>query len=88
MEASGPVRGYVVHTGSGRAVPLPVDRAQLRSLSHYLDGMVGLLGCDHSLSHAEAWARAHQVRWGRLARSVRSLGAFCDCEVGTILARS
>jgi hypothetical protein len=81
MDDDGSRTGHTIHTGSGRAVRLPVDAAQFRSLLSYLDVMIALQGCDNTLHHAEAWARAHGVPWGRLGRSLRGLGGFCDCEV-------
>ncbi len=86
METNGSTAGHVVHTGSGRAVRLPVSGDQFRSLMSYLDEMTAMQGCDNTLRHAEGWARAHGVGWGRLARSLRGLGGFCDCEVGMNLA--
>jgi hypothetical protein len=52
----------------------------------YLDEMIAMQGCDNTLHHAEGWARAHGVAWGRLSRSLRGLGGFCDCEVGMNVA--
>lgn len=78
--------GHVIHTASGRAVRLPIDPRQFRSLMSYLDEMIALQGCDNTLHHAEAWARAHGVGWGRLGRCLRGLGGFCDCEVGMNVA--
>ncbi len=77
---------HVVHTGSGRAVRLPVSGAQFRSLMCYVEELVALQGCDHTLHHAEGWARAHGIAWGRLSRSLRGLGGFCDCEIGMNVA--
>ena len=73
--------GATVHTASGRRVRMPISRPQLRSLIAYVEEVVMLQGCDNTLTLAEGWARAHGVAWGRLARSLRSLGGFCDCEV-------
>jgi hypothetical protein len=78
--------GYVARTGSGRAVRLPIGQRQFTSLLCYLDEVLALQGCDNTLHHAEGWARAHGVAWGRLARSLRGLGGFCDCEVGMNVA--
>lgn len=75
-------QGYVVHTWSGRAYRLPVSRAQFRSLLNFIEEMLAMQGCDNTLSHAQTWARAHRVAWGGLSRGLRSLGGFCDCEVG------
>jgi len=47
-----------------------------------VDEMIALHGCDNTLQHAETWARAHKVAWFKLNRSLRSLGGFCDCEIG------
>jgi hypothetical protein len=86
METDESATGHVVHTASGRAVRLPVSAAQFRSLGRYLEEVIAMQGCDNTLHFAEGWARAHQVPWGRLARALRSLGGFCDCEVGMNLA--
>ena len=74
--------GYMVHTWSGRSYRLPIDRDQFSSLLSYVDEMIALHGCDNTLQHAETWARAHRVPWSKLNRSLRSLGGFCDCEIG------
>jgi len=81
MDEDGSRTGHVVRTGTGRAVRLPIDGAQFRSLMRYLDEMIAMQGCDNTLHYAEGWARAHGVPWGRLSRSLRGLGGFCDCEV-------
>jgi hypothetical protein len=86
MDTEGSRTDHVVHTGSGRAIRLPISRAQLTSLMSYVETMLSLQGCDNTLHHAEAWARAHGVAWGRLGRSLRGSGGFCDCEVGMNLA--
>jgi hypothetical protein len=78
--------GHTIHTGSGRPVRLPIDAAQFRSLLRYLEEMIAMQGCDNTLSHSMGWARAHGVDWGRLSRSLRGLGGFCDCEVGMNVA--
>lgn len=61
---------------------MPIDRDHYRSLNHYVEEMIALHGCDNTLANAETWARAHGVAWARLARTLRSLGGFCDCEIG------
>lgn len=78
--------GHVVRMASGRSVRMPIDGDQFTSLVRYLDEMIAMQGCDNTLHHAEAWARAHKVGWGRLARSLRGMGGFCDCEVGMNVA--
>jgi Protein of unknown function (DUF2695) len=60
---------------------LPIDQDQCRSLFRYLNETIALQGCDNTLHHAQSWAEAHGVPWGRLARALRGLGGFCDCEV-------
>jgi hypothetical protein len=60
---------------------MPIGRDQFHSLLRYLDEMIALQGCDNSLHHARAWAGAHGVPFGPLARTLRGLGGFCDCEV-------
>jgi hypothetical protein len=72
----------IVYTWSGRPCRLPVSRAQFRSLLNYLDEMLAMQGCDNTLSSAQTWARAHGVPWATLSRGLRSLGGFCDCEIG------
>jgi hypothetical protein len=74
--------GHLVRTWSGQAYRLPIDRDQYRSLLRYIEEMLAMHGCDNTLSHAETWARAHGVGWARLSRGLRSLGGFCDCEIG------
>lgn len=71
-----------MHTWSGRSYRLSIDRNQYNSLLRYVDEMIAMQGCDNTLAHAETWARAHKVGWAKLARSLRSLGGFCDCEIG------
>lgn len=71
-----------MHTWSGRAHRLPIDRDQFQSLLKYVDEMLAMQGCDNTLHHAETWARAHKIGWARLGKSLRSLGGFCDCEIG------
>ena len=80
--------GHTVHTWSGRAYRLPVDEAQFRSLLNYVEEMIALQGCDNTLTHAQTWARAHGVAWARLNRTLRSLGGFCDCELGFNVAHA
>jgi hypothetical protein len=75
-------RGHVVRTWSGQAYRLPIDSSQFRSLLAYIEEMLAMQGCDNTLAHAETWARAHQVGWAKLGRGLRSLGGFCDCEIG------
>jgi hypothetical protein len=75
-------QGHIVRTWAGRAHRLPMSRDQYGSLLNYVEEMIAMQGCDNTLSHAETWARAHQVSWAKLSRSLRSLGGFCDCEVG------
>ncbi len=48
----------------------------------YVDEMLAMHGCDNTLHHAETWARAHNVAWSKLNRSLRAIGGFCDCEIG------
>jgi hypothetical protein len=81
MESPQP-QGHIVRTWSGRTMRLPIDHDQYRSLLSYVETMIALQGCDNTLGHAETWARAHKVGWARLARGLRSLGGFCDCEIG------
>src|SRR6478752_3237728 len=91
FESDGPATGPMaatVHTASGRVVRLPIGRPQFRSLLAYLDEVVMMHGCDNTLHLAEGWARAHGFDWGRLSRSLRGLGAFCDCEVAMNIAES
>ena len=75
-------QGHIVHTWSGRMHRMPINRAQFESLLKYLEELIAMQGCDNTLSHAQTWARAHGVPWASLSRSLRSLGGFCDCEVG------
>jgi hypothetical protein len=75
-------QGHVVRTWNGQAYRLPIDRDQYQSLLSFVEEMLAMQGCDNTLSHAETWARAHKVGWPRLGRALRSLGGFCDCEVG------
>jgi hypothetical protein len=75
-------QGHIVHTWSGRACRLPVSRVQFQSLLSFVDEMLAMQGCDNTLAHAQTWARAHTVPWAGLSRGLRSLGAFCDCEIG------
>ena len=75
-------QGHLVHTFSGRACRLPISREQFRSLLNYIDEMLAMQGCDNTLSHSQAWARAHGVGWARLSRALRTVGGFCDCEIG------
>lgn len=78
--------GHIVHTASGLAYRLPIDRDQFRSLLSYVDEMLAIRGCDNTLQHAQTWARAHDIGWARLSRSLRGLGGFCDCEIGMNVA--
>jgi hypothetical protein len=73
---------YVVYSASGRPYRLPIDRDRFRSLLRYVDEMCSLQGCDNTLQHAQTWARANGVSWSGLSRGLRSLGGFCDCEIG------
>jgi Protein of unknown function (DUF2695) len=75
-------QGHVVRTWNGQAYRLPIDRDQYRSLLTFVEEMLAMQGCDNTLSHAETWARAHKVGWAKLGRALRSLGGFCDCEIG------
>jgi hypothetical protein len=84
--SAGRSAGHTVHSASGRAIRLPITPAQFRSLICYAEDMIAMLGCDSTLHHTEAWARAHGVAWGRLARALRGIGGFCDCEVGINVA--
>ena len=77
---------YVVYTASGRPYRLPIDRDRFRSLLRYVDEMCALQGCNNTLQHAETWARANGVSWSGLSRGLRSLGGFCDCEIGMNVA--
>jgi Protein of unknown function (DUF2695) len=77
---------HIVHTASGRAYHLPIDRDRFRSLLRYVDEMCALQGCDNTLQHANTWARANGVPWAGLAKSLRGLGGFCDCEIGMNVA--
>ena len=76
-----PNERYTVYAASGRAHRLPIDVQQFRSLLHYIDEMCALHGCDNTVSHAQTWARANDVAWAGLSRSLRGLGGFCDCEI-------
>src|SRR3977135_713549 len=75
-------QGHVVRTWNGQAYRLPIDRDQYRSLLTFVEEMMVMEGCDNALSHAGTWARAHKVGWAKLGRALRSLGGFCDCEIG------
>jgi hypothetical protein len=75
-------QGHVVRTWNGQAYRLPIDRDQYSSLLSFVEEMLAMQGWDNTLSHAETWARAHKISWPRLGRALRSLGGFCDCEVG------
>jgi Protein of unknown function (DUF2695) len=75
-------QGHVVHTWSGRACRLPISRPQFQSLLNFVDEMLAMQGCDNTHAHAQTWARAHGVPWAGLSRGLRSLGGFCDCEIG------
>jgi hypothetical protein len=77
---------HIVHSASGWAFRLPIDRDRFRSLLRYVDEMCSLHGCDNSLQHAETWARANGVSWSDLSRGLRALGGFCDCEIGMNVA--
>jgi hypothetical protein len=77
---------HIVHTASGRAYRLPIDRDRFRSLLRFVDEMCALQGCDNTLTHAQTWARANGVPWSSLGRSLRALGGFCDCEIGMNVA--
>jgi hypothetical protein len=79
--------GHTVYTWSGRAYRLPINEAQFQSLLHYVEEMIAMRGCDNTLDHAQTWARANDVGWARLGRSLRSLGGFCDCEIGLNVAQ-
>jgi hypothetical protein len=73
--------GHTVRTWSGRAYRLPIDQQQFHSLLTYVEEMIAMRGCDNTLEHAQTWARAHDIAWGRLGRTLRGLGGFCDCEI-------
>ena len=75
-------QGHIVHTWSGRACRLPISPAQFQSLLGFVDEMLAMQGCDNTLAQAQTWARAHGVPWAALSRGLRSLGGFCDCEIG------
>jgi hypothetical protein len=83
-----PNERHTVYAASGRPYRLPIDAVQFRSLLLYVDEMCALHGCDNTLTHAHTWARAHGVPWSSLSGSLRSLGGFCDCEVGMNVAES
>ena len=61
---------------------MPINAAQFQSLLNFVDEMLAMQGCDNTLAHAQTWARAHGVSWAGLSRGLRSLGGFCDCEIG------
>lgn len=71
-----------MRTWNGQAYRLPIDRDQYRSLLNFVEEMLAMQGCDNTLAHSETWARAHKVGWAKLGRALRSLGGFCDCEIG------
>lgn len=71
-----------MRTWSGRICHLPITQDQFRSLLRFVEEMLAMRGCDNTLSHAQTWARAYGVPWARLARSLRGIGGFCDCEIG------
>ncbi|HEX6870863.1 MAG TPA: DUF2695 domain-containing protein [Micromonosporaceae bacterium] len=73
--------GHLVYTWSGRPARMSISGDQYRSLLCYVDELTAMQGCDNTLHHAQAWARAHRLDWARLSRSLRGLGCFCDCEV-------
>lgn len=73
---------HTVYAASGRATRLPISASQFRSLLRYVDELCSLHGCDGSLAHSRGWARANDVAWTSLGRSLRGLGGYCDCEVG------
>jgi hypothetical protein len=81
MDANQPA-GMIVRTWTGRPYRLPVSPAQFRSLLNFIEEMLAMRGCDNTLDHAQTWARAHGVPWALLSRGLRSLGGFCDCEIG------
>ena len=74
--------GHTVRTWSGRTCHLPITRDEFRSLLRFVEEMLAIRGCDNTLSHAQTWARAYGVPWARLARGLRGIGGFCDCEIG------
>ena len=72
---------HSLQTISGRFVRLPIAERQYQQLMIHLINQVGETGCDHTLRHAEAWARTRGIEWDRLRRALYAGGGYCDCEV-------
>ena len=60
---------------------LPLEVDELRQLLDYLDGQVGLRGCDHTLGTTSKWLAAHDHDVDGATDAFRSLGGACDCEM-------
>jgi hypothetical protein len=69
------------HSLPGRNVRLPITEHEYNDLMHHLRVHLSDTGCDHTLRHAEVWARGLGVAWVRLRSALHSAGGFCDCEV-------
>jgi hypothetical protein len=80
---------YTLQTVSGRNVRLPITENMYNDLMHHLRVHLSETGCDHTLRHAEVWARGLGVTWAqhigvtwvRLRSALQAAGGFCDCEV-------
>jgi hypothetical protein len=66
---------------AARTALLIIDRGQLTSLVEYVEGCVGVEGCDHTRRHARQWARDQGFDWPALCEGLDEFGGFCDCEV-------
>lgn len=66
---------------AAHAAHMPLDRPQLEALLEHLERHVELVGCDHSTSATQSWARERDVAVPGLLRGFAEYGGYCDCEV-------
>lgn len=66
---------------AAHATHMPLDRPQLEAVLDHLERHVGLVGCDHSTSATQSWARERDVAVPGLLRGLAKYGGYCDCEV-------
>ena len=63
------------------SVPAPVDVDWVDQLLDHLAGRVPTEGCDRQLTLTRRWARREGLLQDAVVDRLRSLGAYCDCEV-------
>lgn len=56
---------------------------EVEGLFSWLEGKLGLCGCDHTLRHTCAWLKGNRydVPAEDILAEIRDMGGYCDCEV-------